>query len=92
MTETITLENELAIELDDDVETTLVITRDRLDDIQEWAKSREFDDEDMLDISREETFGKYTATREHFHGSEDDVSIRTDNSIVVFLFSDFLDL
>lgn len=91
MTETLTLETELGTGLDD-VEKTLVITRERLDEIQSWAESCQFDEEDMLDMAREEHFGDYIATREHFRETEDDVSIRTDDSLVAFTLSDFLEL
>lgn len=86
MTKEITIES--SVTLRDDV---ITISRSRLDEIQEWLQSCDFDEDDMTDISREKTFGEYTVTREHFQSATDDVGIQSGDSYVTLLLPDILE-
>lgn len=73
-------------------EPDVLIPRDILTQIQDWVVKREFDDEDMVDIYRKESFSDYKIIREHFHGHEDHVTLIHNNKLASLKLSDFIDI
>lgn len=87
------VENTTATGFDNiDKEPDVELPRETLTEMQEWVESREFDDDDMLDMHRDKEYGEYIVDREHFHGSEDTVTIHHTDSLACLKLSEFLEL
>lgn len=77
-----------------DKEPGVEVPRETLNKIQEWVRTREYDDDDMLDMYRTKEFGEYLVDREHFHGpkNEDHVTIHHGDNLACKTLSNFLEI
>jgi hypothetical protein len=72
-------------------ESNVEVPRDVLNKMQEWASSRDFDEDDMLDMHRTKEFGEYLVDLER-HSNENDVTIYYQDSIACVDVSEFLEI
>lgn len=75
-----------------DKEPDVEVSRELLNEIKDWVRSVEFDDNDMLDMHRVKEFDDYVVDREHFHGHEDDVTITYKDNLACVKLSEFLEI
>lgn len=87
------IKNTNAIGLDSiDKEPDVEVSREVLNEIKDWVRSVEFNDNDMSDMHRVKEFGDYVVDREHFHGHEDDVTITHKDNLACVKLSEFLEI
>lgn len=72
-------------------EPNVEIPRDVIDKMQEWVSTRDFDEEDMLDMHRTKEFGEYLVDVER-HSNENDVTIYYRDNIACVNVSEFLEI
>lgn len=72
-------------------EPNVEIPRDVIDKMQEWVSTRDFDEEDMLDMHRTKEFGEYLVDVER-HSHENDVTIYYRDNIACVDVSEFLEI
>jgi len=75
-----------------DKEPDVEIPREILDKMQKWASTREFDNEDILDIHRTKEFGEYLVDVEHHSNHDNDVTIYYRDNIACVDVDEFLEI
>ena len=72
-------------------EPNVDIPRNILDKMQEWIRTKSFDDNDMFDMHRTKEFEEYLVDMER-HNDENDVTIYHQDNIASVTVSEFLEL
>lgn len=89
----ILVENRRATGVDTlDKETDVEVSREVLSEMQEWVETRDFDGDDLFDISRSTEISQYVLIRERARGHKDTVSVQTDEYYAALSVPDFLEL
>lgn len=87
------VENTIATGFDTiDKEPNVEIPREKLEEMQAWVKSCEFDNDDMSDKHREKKYEAFLIECDHHHETEDTVTIYHEDNIACLRSSNFINL
>lgn len=75
-------------ELDDGID----VPEDTYKRMCDWIDSIEFDENDILDMSRTNHFDEYRICVENFNGAADDVSVQDSENIGFMLVDNFMEI